>query len=200
MGRGRGRAPSRGEDWRAGEERARAEAGPGHTRATPTSPPPGVILARYGKEWREQRRFSVSTLRNFGLGKKSLELWVTEEATCLCAAFADQAGEWLGLCGRSLEWRRWEKEMEATPDLHRPLPGSPFSPTDLLNKAVSNVISSLIYGRRFEYKDPRLRKLLDLMEDAVKEEAGLLRQVGEQGDRGPAGRAPGSPARLLRKV
>lgn len=106
----------------------------------------GVILARYGKEWREQRRFSVSTLRNFGLGKKSLELWVTEEATCLCAAFADQAG-------------------------------SPFSPTDLLNKAVSNVISSLIYGRRFEYKDPRLRKLLDVMEDAVKEEAGLLRQV-----------------------
>ncbi|XP_032974593.1 cytochrome P450 2D14-like isoform X2 [Rhinolophus ferrumequinum] len=52
----------------------------------------GVILARYGKAWREQRRFSVSTLRNLGLGKKSLEKWVTEEATYLCAAFADQAG------------------------------------------------------------------------------------------------------------
>lgn len=72
-----------------------------------------MILARYGKEWREQRRFSVSTLRNFGLGKKSLEQWVAEEATCLCAAFADQAGELLR--GRRLEWRGWEKEMEATP-------------------------------------------------------------------------------------
>lgn len=78
-------------------------------------PAPGVILARYGKEWREQRRFSVSTLRNFGLGKKSLEQWVAEEATCLCAAFADQAGELLGLRGRRLEWRGWEKEVEATP-------------------------------------------------------------------------------------
>ncbi|XP_070362889.1 cytochrome P450 2D14-like isoform X2 [Equus asinus] len=52
----------------------------------------GVIFARYGHTWREQRRFSVSTLRNFGLGKKSLEQWVTQEASCLCAAFASQAG------------------------------------------------------------------------------------------------------------
>ncbi|XP_062058741.1 cytochrome P450 2D17-like isoform X2 [Lepus europaeus] len=52
----------------------------------------GVIMAHYGPAWREQRRFSVSTLRNFGLGKKSLEQWVTEEAACLCAAFTDHAG------------------------------------------------------------------------------------------------------------
>lgn len=52
----------------------------------------GVILAHYGLTWRELRRFSVSTLRNFGLGKKSLEQWVTEEAACLCAAFASQDG------------------------------------------------------------------------------------------------------------
>ncbi|XP_008843062.1 cytochrome P450 2D20-like [Nannospalax galili] len=52
----------------------------------------GVVFARYGPEWREQRRFSVSTMRNFGLGKKSLEEWVTEEAGCLCAAFTNQAG------------------------------------------------------------------------------------------------------------
>nr|AAC52246.1 P45016a-ms2 [Mus spretus] len=53
----------------------------------------GVILAPYGPEWREQRRFSVSTLRNFGLGKKSLEDWVTKEARHLCDAFTAQAGQ-----------------------------------------------------------------------------------------------------------
>ncbi|XP_036108630.1 cytochrome P450 2D14 [Molossus molossus] len=106
----------------------------------------GVILARYGHAWREQRRFSVSTLRNFGLGKKSLEQWVTEEATCLCAAFADQDGR-------------------------------PFSPRDLLNKAVSNVITSLVFGRRFEYTDPLFLKLLAILEEGLKEESATLRQV-----------------------
>ncbi|XP_045690722.1 cytochrome P450 2D14 [Phyllostomus hastatus] len=106
----------------------------------------GVILARYGHAWREQRRFSLSTLRNFGVGKKSLEQWVTEEASHLCAAFADQAGR-------------------------------PFGPNVLLNKAVSNVITSLIFGRRFEYDDPRFLKLLDLMQEGLKEESGLLREV-----------------------
>ncbi|XP_057597702.1 cytochrome P450 2D14 isoform X2 [Hippopotamus amphibius kiboko] len=108
----------------------------------------GVILARYGSAWREQRRFSVSTLRNFGLGKKSLEQWVTEEASCLCAAFADQAGR-------------------------------PFSPSALLNKAVSNVIASLTFGRRFEYDDLLILKLLDALEDSLKEEYGFMRQVLE---------------------
>ncbi|XP_004610790.2 cytochrome P450 2D14-like [Sorex araneus] len=106
----------------------------------------GVILARYGQAWREQRRFSVSTMRNFGLGKKSLEQWVTEEAGCLCEAFSDHAGR-------------------------------PFSPRLLLNKAVSNVISSLIYARRFEYRDPRFTKLLEIMDTALEEDFGLMREV-----------------------
>uniref|UniRef100_A0A8D2CM76 Cytochrome P450 n=1 Tax=Sciurus vulgaris TaxID=55149 RepID=A0A8D2CM76_SCIVU len=100
----------------------------------------GVIMATYGPAWREQRRFSVSTMRNFGLGKKSLERWVTEEASCLCTAFANEAG----------------------------------GPRTLLNKAVCNVISSLIYAHRFEYDDQRLAKILDLLEDLLKEESGAL--------------------------
>ncbi|KAG8517907.1 LOW QUALITY PROTEIN: Cytochrome P450 2D14, partial [Galemys pyrenaicus] len=111
-------------------------------------PRPGLILARYGHAWREQRRFSVSTLRDFGLGKKSLEQWVTEEAGCLCAAIDDQAGR-------------------------------PFSPKSLLDKAVTNVIASLIFARRFEYDDSRLAKLLGQMEKALQEDSGFLREVRE---------------------
>lgn len=169
----RGRDVSRAPSW----------AGPDLSHAHVPALPPGVILARYGNAWREQRRFSLSTLRNFGLGKKSLEQWVTEEASFLCATFADQAGERV-LGQRDMEvWEVWrglgKKRWRRRPTLHRPLPGRPFSPKDLLNKAVSNVIASLTFGYRFEYKDPRIVKLLDMMEDMLKEESSLVRQVRE---------------------
>ncbi|XP_025254194.1 cytochrome P450 2D17 isoform X2 [Theropithecus gelada] len=55
--------------------------------------------------------------------------------------------------------------------------GRPFRPNSLLDKAVSNVIASLTYGRRFEYDDPRFLRLFDLTYEALKEESGLLREV-----------------------
>ncbi|XP_006778968.2 PREDICTED: cytochrome P450 2U1 [Myotis davidii] len=39
----------------------------------------GVVFARYGPVWRQQRKFSHSTLRHFGLGKLSLEPKIIEE-------------------------------------------------------------------------------------------------------------------------
>ncbi|KAM5148450.1 cytochrome P450 2D15-like [Mantella aurantiaca] len=52
----------------------------------------GLILIGYGQSWREQRRFTLHTLRNFGMGKKSLEERVAEEAQCLCTAFKSYKG------------------------------------------------------------------------------------------------------------
>lgn len=41
-----------------------------------------------------------------------------------------------------------------------PLAGRPFNPSTLLNKAVCNVITSLIFACRFEYEDPYLTRVL----------------------------------------
>uniref|UniRef100_A0A452HZN6 Uncharacterized protein n=1 Tax=Gopherus agassizii TaxID=38772 RepID=A0A452HZN6_9SAUR len=46
----------------------------------------------YGQAWKEQRRFALSTLRNFGMGKKSLEQRVTEDAGFLCSAICSEKG------------------------------------------------------------------------------------------------------------
>ncbi len=40
---------------------------------------PGVVLADYNPGWREHRRFGLMTLRNFGLGKQSMEERITGE-------------------------------------------------------------------------------------------------------------------------
>nr|XP_034373322.1 cytochrome P450 2D10 [Arvicanthis niloticus] len=106
----------------------------------------GVVLAPYGHEWREQRRFSVSTLRNFGLGKKSLEEWVTKEAGHLCDAFTAQAGQ-------------------------------SINPNTMLNKAMCNVIASLIFARRFEYEDPYLIRMLEILEKSLTEIAGFVPEI-----------------------
>ncbi|NWW56341.1 CP2DH protein, partial [Ifrita kowaldi] len=54
---------------------------------------PGIVIARYGHVWKELRRFTLSTLRNFGMGKKSLEERVVEEAGFLCSAIKSEGGK-----------------------------------------------------------------------------------------------------------
>ncbi|NXT77592.1 CP2DK protein, partial [Zapornia atra] len=53
---------------------------------------PGIVVARYGHVWKELRKFTFSTLRNFGMGKKSLEDRVIEEAGFLCSAINSEEG------------------------------------------------------------------------------------------------------------
>ncbi|NXQ22950.1 CP2DK protein, partial [Peucedramus taeniatus] len=52
-----------------------------------------IVFARYGHVWKELRRSALSTLRNFGMGKKSLEEQVVEEAGFLCSEIKSEEGK-----------------------------------------------------------------------------------------------------------
>lgn len=53
----------------------------------------GIVLADYGSCWREHRRFALTTLRNFGLGKNSMEERIHGEIQYIVKTLDDSIGK-----------------------------------------------------------------------------------------------------------
>ncbi|XP_075898969.1 cytochrome P450 2J6-like [Nelusetta ayraudi] len=53
----------------------------------------GIVLADYGNCWREHRRFALMTLRNFGLGKNSMEERIHGEIQYIVKTLDDSIGK-----------------------------------------------------------------------------------------------------------
>ena len=58
-----------------------------------TSASSGIILRPYNKGWKSIRRFTLQTLRDFGVGKTSLEEKIVMELDAACDAIGEYAGE-----------------------------------------------------------------------------------------------------------
>ena len=95
----------------------------------------GLIFSE-GELWKTQRRFALSTLRDFGMGKSWLEDSIMDEVEDLCRLLVDLKSE----------------------------------PTDIkriLTHSVSNVISALVFGRRFPQTDKKFTNLTQSISAAV---------------------------------
>ncbi|XP_044151805.1 cytochrome P450 2C29-like isoform X1 [Bufo gargarizans] len=82
-----------------------------------------------GARWRSLRRFTLTTLKNFGMGNKALKMRLLSESKSLIKAMSETGGK-------------------------------PFNPRMFLACALGNIISSVLFGEHFDYKDEKLQELL----------------------------------------
>uniref|UniRef100_A0A668A002 Cytochrome P450 2K1-like n=1 Tax=Myripristis murdjan TaxID=586833 RepID=A0A668A002_9TELE len=85
----------------------------------------GILFAN-GESWKEMRRFALTNLRDFGMGKRSRKIF------SLFVFYYT------------------------------------FDTTQPLNYATSNIISSIVYGSRFEYTDPQFKGMVDRANENIR--------------------------------
>uniref|UniRef100_A0A452TDM3 Cytochrome P450 2K1-like n=1 Tax=Ursus maritimus TaxID=29073 RepID=A0A452TDM3_URSMA len=102
----------------------------------------GIVFS-HGETWKTMRRFSLTTLRNFGMGKRLIEDTIIEECQHLVRSFESHRGK---------------------------LPPRPSASTfkAVMNASVANVIVSVLLGKRFAYQDTQFLRLLTLIGENVK--------------------------------
>ncbi|KAF7646901.1 hypothetical protein LDENG_00180790, partial [Lucifuga dentata] len=105
----------------------------------------GIIFSN-GDSWKEMRRFTITTLRDFGMGKRLSEGKITEECHCLIE-----------------EFERHE--------------GKAFSNIKTVHYAASNIISALMFGKRFDYNDLVFQTIVDKDNETIRLAGSIAIQV-----------------------
>ncbi|XP_029106215.1 cytochrome P450 2K1-like isoform X1 [Scleropages formosus] len=96
----------------------------------------GILFAN-GESWKEMRRFALTSLRDFGMGKRIIEEKIINEIDYMIQLFGNHKGQ-------------------------------PFDNKEALNHAVSNIISSIVYGARFDYSDPLFQEMVHCANERIR--------------------------------
>ena len=102
------------------------------------------------------RRFALTTLRDFGMGKKLSEEKIMEE----CQYLIEVMEQYKGMCHISsvICCHFWYRKNNKS-SLH--VTGKAFDTTKSMNYAVSNIICAIMYGSRLEYYDPEFKAMVN---------------------------------------
>uniref|UniRef100_A0A8C6V4R0 Uncharacterized protein n=1 Tax=Naja naja TaxID=35670 RepID=A0A8C6V4R0_NAJNA len=95
----------------------------------------GIIFS-HGENWKVMRRFTLSTLRDYGMGKRTIEDKIIEECSVLTKTIKANAGK-------------------------------PFEVQTVMTAAVSNIIVSILLGKRYDYEDPTFLRLLKIITENI---------------------------------
>lgn len=188
--RGRRRGGTRGGHTRKGGGPATASSlgsrlGAGGRPALPRPPPvscspadwPAGILSVSGPPWKASHQFTVRALHDLGVGRRPVADKVLQELSYLLGQLDHYGGEW-----RSGALLLGPRPLRLSP------PGRPF-PVALLGWATSNITLTVLFGQRFDYKDPVFVALLELMGEVMLHLATFRVQVREVAAPRPRGGA-----------
>uniref|UniRef100_A0A8C6SPJ3 Uncharacterized protein n=1 Tax=Neogobius melanostomus TaxID=47308 RepID=A0A8C6SPJ3_9GOBI len=97
----------------------------------------------YGHKWKEHRRFSLMTMKNFGLGKQSMEQRILGELQITISDLEKNTGT-----GHHFYILRYAHVM--------------------FHNMASNVICLVLYGKRFDYEDEFMKKYVASITEVTK--------------------------------
>ncbi|XP_015676190.1 cytochrome P450 2K6-like [Protobothrops mucrosquamatus] len=96
----------------------------------------GLVFS-HGENWKVMRRFTLSTLRDYGMGRRTIEDKIIEECSVLTKTIKTYAGK-------------------------------PFEVTTIMTAAVSNIIVSILFGKRYDYEDATFLRLMNIISENIR--------------------------------